>query len=222
MWIALSYCAFLSFIVGHLWRQRHDGFRCYSSGAGLGRAERFGSAVFGLAASVIVVARIADVAASGHDSHPDNVIHLIITIAEALAIPSAIVGAAILLIPNLITATAGPLITPLDHVTFPVLTAALLSRILIRFDPNSSDGRYRSAEILFTWIRSMLTFHPNADMISHAPFLYQARAVFLLLLIAIWPYTRLAGTFARPICGAIKALVSGRATPQYGSSTRCR
>ncbi|MFI6999215.1 respiratory nitrate reductase subunit gamma [Nocardia sp. NPDC050175] len=208
IWIMLPYSAFLSFVLGHVWRLQHDGFRRYTSGTGLDRAERFGATAFGLAVGLLVVARLTDLAASGPHTYPAGTVRLAITVIEILAVAPAIIGATLLLVPNLITATAGSPITPLDRVTFPLLTAGLLSRVAIHVDPNSDDSRYRSAETLFTWFRSLFTAHPHVEMMQHAPLLYQTRALILLLLIAIWPYTRLAGTFARPICRTIKHLAS--------------
>ncbi|MEU8898687.1 respiratory nitrate reductase subunit gamma [Nocardia sp. NPDC048505] len=203
IWIVLPYGAFLSFILGHVWRLRHDGFRHYTSGAGLERVERLGATTFGLAVGVVVLARIVDVAASGPHTPPSSAIRFTITLVELVAVAPAIIGAALLLVPNLITATAGRPVTPLDRVTFPLLTASVLSRVAIQVDPYSDSTRYRSAETLYSWFRSLLTAHPQVDVMQHAPLLYQARALILVLLIAIWPYTRLAGTFARPICRAI-------------------
>ncbi|MFG1798072.1 respiratory nitrate reductase subunit gamma [Nocardia sp. NPDC049149] len=218
IWIILPYSAFLSFVLGHVWRLRHDGFRRYTSGTGLHRAERIGARTFGLGVGLLVVARLTDLAASGPHTHPGSTVRLAITVIEILAAVPAVIGAMLLLVPNLITATAGSPVTPLDRVTFPLLTAGLLSRVAIHVDPNSDSGRYRSAETLFSWFRSLFTTHPQVEMMQQAPLLYQTRALILLLLIAIWPYTRLAGTFTRPIYRTIKHLASHPTRPARGAA----
>lgn len=206
VWIILPYGALLSFAGGHLWRARHDGFRRFTSGADLDQAERIGSTAFGIATSLIVVARITDSLTSAPPSQPQGGVYSSITIIEVLAIPPAIIGAALLVIPNLITATAGRPITPLDRATLPTLAAVLLSGVAIRLDSIHSESR--SPQTLFAWFRSLLTTHPHADSMSHAPLLYQARGLILLLFVAIWPYTRLAGTFARPVASTAKRIAS--------------
>lgn len=206
VWIVLPYGAFLSFVGGHLWRARHDGFRRYTSGADLDQAERIGSTAFGIATSLIVVARIADSLTSAPPSPPQGGIYSSITIIEIIAIPPAVIGAALLVIPNLIAATGGRPITPLDRATLPTLAAVLLSGVIVRLDSIHSESR--SSQTLFAWFRSLLTIHPHADTMSHAPLLYQARGLILLLFVAIWPYTRLAGTFARPIVTTVEGITS--------------
>lgn len=208
IWIVLPYCAFLSFVLGHVWRLRRDGFRRYTSGAGLDRAERIGATTFGLAVGMLVVARVTDMAASGPHTPPSDAVRLTITVIEFLAVVPAIVGAALLLVPNLITATAKTPITPIDRVTFPLLTAAVLSRVAIQVDPISDSSRYRSAETLYSWFRSLFTAHPQVEMMQHAPLLYQTRALILVLLVALWPFTRLSGTFVRPIYRLISHVLS--------------
>lgn len=199
LWIILPYSAFLSFIVGHLWRYRHDRFGWYGTGAETDRAQRIGATAFRIGMGGVVAARIVDLITSGPHSRPDGSIYLTLTVVEICALATATIGAVLLFVPDMIGSPAKPVVSPLDRITFPILVAGLLTWVAIKFDPNSSDESYRTAETLFAWFRSLFTLNPNPDAMEHAPFIYQARGLVLMLFIAIWPYTRLASIIAEPV-----------------------
>lgn len=199
LWIILPYSAFLSFIVGHLWRYRHDRFGWYGTGADTDRAQRIGAVAFQIGMGGVIVARVTDLIASGPHSRPDGSIYLALTVIEICALATATIGAVLLFVPDMIGSPSRPLVSPLDRITFPMLVAGLLTWVAIKFDPNSSDESYRTAETLFTWFRSLFTLHPDPDAMDHAPLIYQARGLVLMLFIAIWPYTRLASIIAEPV-----------------------
>lgn len=202
LWILLPYSAFVSFVAGHVWRYRRDRFRSYITGPHADRAQRIGLTAFRIGIGLLLTARVAEALTAGPHTHPRGAIHVVLTVVELVAIPLAAVGAGLLLIPHMINAER--VITPLDRITLPALIACMLSAVLIEFDPNSTDSEYRTAETLFVWFRSLCAFRPDADAMAHAPFIYQARGLSLLLLISIWPYTRLAGTFAGPIVALVR------------------
>ncbi|WP_280264068.1 respiratory nitrate reductase subunit gamma [Nocardia wallacei] len=198
LWIVLPYCALGSFVLGHIWRFRRDRFR---PAPDADRAERYGAIAFRLGASLVIAARLADLFASGPHDHPPGGMYVLILAVEVVALPTAAAGAVMLILPSVIAGTHRGPVTPVDRITLPVLTAMLLSGVLIRLDPNSTADGYRTAETLFSWARSLPTPHPNPDAMADAPALYQARGLILVLLLGIWPYTRLADLFAAPIAG---------------------
>lgn len=206
VWVLLPCAAVLSFVVGHLWRYRRDRFRGPSYGPHADVAQRLGALSFRIGVPLLVVARIAELLASGPHSRPGGHIEPLLITLQIIAVPLAMAGAAVLLIPPLIAADTHTRVTPLDRITLPVLVAALLSSILVSFDPHSTDRGYLMAETLFTWVRSLVTLHPDVAVMQHAPAMYQARGVIVMLLIAVWPYTRLAGIFAVPATRLLRNL----------------
>lgn len=199
LWIVLPYCAFASFLCGNVWRYRYDRFQPAGGGPDIDRLERHGANAFRLGTILVSAARATDVVASGPHDHPRGAVHGILIGVEVVAGPTAAAGAVLVFLPPMIAGAYRAAVTPLDRLTLPVLTAVVLSGILVRFDPNSTDGNYRPAETLFAWARSLFTLHPHPEAIAHASALYQFRALIVLLLIGIWPYTRLAGIFAGPV-----------------------
>ncbi|MEV6067755.1 respiratory nitrate reductase subunit gamma [Nocardia sp. NPDC052001] len=199
LWVFLPVAAVLCCVGGHIWRFRRDRFLSYLYGPHIDRPQRFGSLAFRTGVPMLFTVRIAELVVSGPHSRSHGTVDVILTLAQCIAIPLAVIGAGLILIPPLITAESRPHVTPIDRMTLPVLVAALLSSVLVTFDPYSTDDRYRTAETLYTWCRSLVTLHPNPEVMQHAPVIYQARGLIVMTLIAIWPYTRLAGIFTVPV-----------------------
>ncbi|WP_433192527.1 respiratory nitrate reductase subunit gamma [Nocardia sp. CA-107356] len=216
LWIALPYGAFISFILGHVWRYRRDGFRSYTRDPEMDREQRFGRTAFRSGVCLIVVARVTNMIASQPHTRPTGAIHVVIMIVQIIGVAAAVVGAVLLFLPDLISGPAHPLITPLDRITFPALAAALLSGVLLEFDP-ASAREYRTGETLFAWFRSLFTIDPYPEAMVHAPLIHQGRGLILLLIIGIWPYTRLAGIFAGPVVRLIRRLPPRR-TRRFGGA----
>lgn len=220
LWVFLPVAALASCVAGHIWRFRRDRFLGYLYGPHTDRVLLFGSRAFRIGVPMVFAVRITEVLASGPHSRTDGGLNVVLTAVQMVGIPLAIAGAGLILIPPLISVEARPHITPIDRVTLPVLVAALLSAVLIAIDPNSTDNRYRTAETLFTWVRSLLTLHPNPDVMQHAPAIYQLRGVIVMLLVAIWPYTRLAGIFTVPLLRLFRRTAGMAARLLPGSGPR--
>lgn len=203
LWIMLPYSAFLSFVLGHVWRYRHDRFSWFGTREEADAGQRFGSTALRVGIGVLAAARVTELLASGPHGHPDGALYVVLAVVEISALVTASIGAVLLFVPDIIGGSTRPIISPLDRITFPLMVSALLSWVAIKFDPNSTDGGYRTAETLFVWFRSLFTLHPQPDVMVDAPLIYQGRGLILMLFIAIWPYTRLAGVMADPLCRAL-------------------
>ncbi len=199
LWIALPYGAFVSFVLGHVWRYQRDGFRSNSRYPEMDRSQRFGSTAFRTGVCLIVPTRLIEVITAEPHARPSGVLHAVTAIVQVSGVAAATIGAVLLLLPDLIAGSSRPVITPLDRITFPAMTAALLSGVLIEFDPITVGREYRTGETLFAWFRSLCAIDPYPEAMQHAPLIYQARGLILLLLLGIWPFTRLAGIFAGPV-----------------------
>ncbi|MEV5832411.1 respiratory nitrate reductase subunit gamma [Nocardia sp. NPDC052112] len=199
LWIALPYGAFMSFVLGHVWRYRRDGFRSYTRYPEMDRGQRIGSMAFRAGVCLVVLTRLIQVITAEPQARPSGVLHVVTTIVQVGGVAAATIGAVLLFLPELIAGPSRPVITPLDRITFPAMTAALLSGVIIEFDPLTVGREYRTGDTLFAWFRSLCTIDPHPEAMQHAPLIYQARGLILLLVLGIWPFTRLAGIFAGPV-----------------------
>ncbi|MCM6775917.1 respiratory nitrate reductase subunit gamma [Nocardia sp. CDC159] len=212
LWIILPYSAFACFALGHLWRYRYDRFGRPEPGPDAGRLERLGPNLFRIGVAGAVLARTTDMLAARPGPH--TWIHTAVTVVELAAQPLAILGALLLIVPPLITAVPRSRVSWLDRCTLPVLAAVALSRVAITFAAGPGAGENLIEDTLFVWFRSLFTPHPTAETMLHAPPMFQARGLILLLLIAIWPYTRLGGTFAGPLVRLAHRLAAEHRLPQ--------
>ncbi|MEC3957840.1 respiratory nitrate reductase subunit gamma [Nocardia sp. CDC153] len=203
-WVVLPYAAVASCVVGHVWRYRRDGFRGFLYGTHVDGAQRVGVGAFRVGLPVVCAVRIAEAFASGPHSRPDAGVRVVLIVGQLVGVPLTVAGAVLILVPSLIAADTRGRVSPLDRMTLPLLAAALMSAILVTFDANSTDNGYRTAETLFVWARSLMVVHPDPAVMAHAPALYQCRALIVMLIIAIWPYTRLAGILFVPILRTLR------------------
>lgn len=207
IWVVLPYAAVVSCAIGHLWRYRRDGFRGYLDGPHIDKAQRIGIAAVRTGFPVVFAVRVAEMLASGPHTRPEHDIQVLLSAVQIVAAPVTVAGVALILIPPLISADVRHRVTPLDRLTLPLLSAALLSAVLVTFDGSATDGRYRAAETLFPWARSLLALHPAPSGMDHAPLLYQARGLIVVAIIAVWPYTRLAGILSVPALRLLRQAV---------------
>ncbi|MQY28542.1 respiratory nitrate reductase subunit gamma [Nocardia aurantia] len=206
LWVVVPYSAFALFVAGHVWRYRRDRFGSDRHPAGSRRIEGTGATLFRTGILLVIVTRLLVMAFPTLRSQPYGAPHMAVIAVELLGMALTVSGAVLLAVPHMIAGTPRRLVSPVDRLTVPVLIFTLMSGLLIQFGSNSYLGEYRTAGTLFRWFRSLLTLHPHPDYMHSAPTPYQARGLIVMLLIAIWPYTRLSGTLAAPIiywCGRL-------------------
>ncbi|WP_216894453.1 respiratory nitrate reductase subunit gamma [Nocardia alni] len=199
VWIIAPYTAFASFWWGHWWRWRTDRFR---SGLAGGRAEtsHTGLWLLRIGLLVVLVPRAAEgvLGRTGSGLAPD--ISHVLAGTELAGTPIALIGAMLVLLPDMVGASTRP-VTILDRMTLPILSIALITGAIVAFDPDSL-----AAKTLFVWFPSLFSGSPRAAEMVHAPFIYQARGLMVVLTIGIWPYTRLCGLFVLPIRRATRSI----------------
>jgi nitrate reductase gamma subunit len=196
VWIGAPYIAFASFIWGHRWRWRLDRFR---SGVG-GRAEisQTGLWLLRIGLLVALLPRMSEMVLHRADSGLAADVSRVLAGSEIVGAPIALVGAILVLLPDLVEASAHP-VTILDRVTLPILATTLITGAVVAFDPNNG-----ATTTLFVWFPSLFSLHPDGAAMVHAPFMDQARGVMIVLTIAVWPYTRLCGILFCPIERAVR------------------
>lgn len=200
LWVVLPYCAFVSFFVGHVWRWHHDRFDPGTSLGAAGRARAMGARIFGIGVLMVVGVRITQaLTITDEDSRPARAVCWTIAGVEMVALPASIIGAMILLLPTVLSAEPRRVVTPLDRITIPVLLAGVTSGVIVDLAPDPFTSANHAAATLFVWFRSLFTVRPRPDVMVHAPLLYQIRGLIVLLMIGIWPYTRVACVYGDPL-----------------------
>lgn len=205
LWMTLPYIAFTSFLLGHVWRYRSDqfGWTTRSSQIHESRLLRLGSPLFhfgmlgvfgGHVLGVLIPQSWTD--AIGISQHT---YHLVAVGAGSVAGFAVIAGIGILLyrrwtVPGVRRAT-----TRSDKIMYFLLAGALITGLLNTVGSNLLWGTYNYRETVSPWFRSLFTVDPQPELMVGVPWTFQAHGLFVLVLIAIWPYTRLVHMFSAPI-----------------------
>ena len=98
--------------------------------------------------------------------------------------------------------TVGPVFlatTTMDKVMYVFLGATLGFGTLatVVYQVFGSGFHYR--ETISPWIRSLMGFQPQPELMLHVPLLFQLHVLTAFALFALWPFTRLVHVFSAPV-----------------------
>ncbi|MBX5473659.1 MAG: respiratory nitrate reductase subunit gamma [Thermoleophilia bacterium] len=204
-WIAFPYAALLVFVGGHVWRWRFDrlGWTSRSSQLLEQRWLRIGSPLFhvgvlgalgGHVLGILVPARATR--AVGID---DSAYHVLSLAAGGFFGAMALAGIVVLTLRRLLVRR----VRRGGGVADVVVDLALLAVVGIGMGEtlgwNLLVGEYGYRETVSVWFRQLFTLHPDASLMSGAPWVYQAHALASLTLFALWPFTRLVHVWTAPV-----------------------
>lgn len=225
LWMTLPYIAFTSFVVGHFWRYRTDqfGWTTRSSQVYESKLLRLGSPLFhfgllGVFGGHVVGLMIPQswTSAVGISEH---VYHLM---AVGLGLPAGVAvvaGSAILLYRRITVSAVRRATTVSDKLMYLLLVGALLTGMANTTTNVFATYNYR--ETVSPWLRSLFTLHPSPELMAQAPATFQLHVLVVLLLLGIWPYTRLVHMFSAPIGYVFRPYVVYRSRdPQRAGSHR--
>jgi nitrate reductase gamma subunit len=197
LWIVVPYAAFGSFVVGHIWRYRFDKFGWDVSSKRENPTRKLGLLMFRGGVLVLILTRSVEFVLcgdSGQSAAVPSVCRVLAGIGWAATV-MAVIGALALMTLRIANPAGRDHTNPVDKMMLPLLGAILVTGIAIMF----GTGDEIPHTMLFPWFRSLLKLAPRTAIMTHAPALAQLRAELVVLLIGIWPYTRLVSVFTAPI-----------------------
>ncbi len=228
LWVALPYAALAVFVVGHLWRYRYDkfGWTTRSSQIYENRLLRAGSPMFHVGILMVIGGHVVGLLiprswleAIGVNEHA---YHLGATWLGTIAAALTLAGLAILVYRR---RTVGPVFlatTVMDKVMYVVLGATLafgtIATVLFQVLGDAYD--YRGS--ISPWIRSILSFQPEASLMVGVPFWFQLHVVTAMVLFALWPFTRLVHVFSAPVGYLTRPYIVYRSRDQHQGSRSLR
>ncbi len=225
LWVALPYAAMAVFVVGHIWRYRYDkfGWTTRSSQTYENRLLRWGSPMFHFGILMVLVGHVVGLLvprewlyAIGIDEH---MYHLGATVLGTFAAVLTLLGLGILIYRR---RTVGPVFlatTPMDKVMYVFLGVTLLLGTAATFAHQILGGGYNYRETISPWVRSILLFQPQPELMAGAPLLFQLHALSATLLFVLWPFTRLVHVFSAPVQYLFRPYIVYRSRDE-GTGTR--
>lgn len=213
LWVVLPYVALTSFVVGHVWRYRHDqfGWTTRSSQIYESRLLRLGSPLFHLGMFAVIGGHILGlvIPKSWTDfvGVTEGMYHFVSVAAGTLAGLATIAGAAILLYRRVTVSAVRRATTTNDKAMYALLVLAIATGMINTVGENLIGGGYDYRETVSPWFRSIFLFSPDPQLMVGAPLSYQVHAVIVLALFAFWPYTRLVHVFSAPVGYVVRPYV---------------
>lgn len=205
LWLTLPYVAFTSFLVGHVWRYRQDqfGWTTRSSQLYESRLLRLGSPMFHFGLLAVLGGHVMGVgipaswtAAVGISEHA---YHLVSVTAGTITGLVTCVGLAILLYRRFTVTAVRQSTSRGDKIMYTLLVAVIVTGMMNTVGANLFGGGYDYRATVSPWFRSLFTLGPQPELMLGVPVSFQAHALLVLVLFAIWPYTRLVHVFSAPL-----------------------
>ena len=215
-WVLLPYVALTSFVVGHVWRYRRDGFTWTARSTQLleRRLLLVGSFAFHLGILGVIGGHVigilipntwTDAVGVSHDLY-----HWVAIVAGGAAGLLLSFGAIVLVYRRLKIDRIRATTLQSDWVMYPLLLVTILLGMLCTFVGGLID-EYDYRETVSPWFRSVFTLQPKGDLMVDAPFLFQTHVTIAWLLYAVWPYTRLVHVWSVPFGYLTRSPITYRA-----------
>jgi nitrate reductase gamma subunit len=225
LWLTVPYVAFTSFLLGHLWRYRHDqfGWTTRSSQLYESRLLRLGSPLFHFGLLTVLGGHVLGIlipaswtAAVGVS---ETAYHLVSVSLGVLSGLVTVAGLAILLYRRITVVAVRKATTRLDKLMYTLLSTAILTGMLNTVGANLI-GHYNYRETVSPWFRSLFSIAPQPELMASAPLSFQLHNLVVLTLLGVWPYTRLVHVFSAPLGYLTRPYVVYRSRDPAPRSTR--
>ena len=223
LWLTLPYVALTSFVVGHVWRYRHDqfGWTTRSSQIHESRLLRLGSPLFhfgilgvlaGHVLGVLVPKRWTSAVGVGEGAY-----HVLAVGGGLLAGGATVAGLAILLYRRVTVTAVRQATTAMDKVMYLLLLGALGTGMANTLGSNLIAGRYDYRETVSPWFRSLFGLDPRPELMTGVPLTFRVHVLVVLSLVALWPYTRLVHVFSAPVGYLVRPYVVYRSRDRHAA-----
>ena len=205
LWVALPYAAIAVFIVGHLWRYRYDkfGWTTRSSQIYENRLLRHGTPRYHIGILMVIAGHVVGLLVPREWLYAigisEEIYHFGATSMGTMAAVLTLAGLTILIYRRRSVSAVFLATTVMDKVMYVFLGATLAFGTLatIVYQVFGSGFHYR--ETISPWIRSVLFFQPQPQLMEHVPLLFQLHILTALVLFILWPFTRLVHVFSAPV-----------------------
>lgn len=225
LWMIAPYIALTSFVLGHIWRYRTDqfGWTTRSSQVHESRLLRLGSPLFHFGLLGVfgghVVGLLVPQEWTSAAGITETAYHLVAVTMGSLAGCAVIAGLGILLYRRVTVPAVRQATSRSDRLMYLLLAGALVTGMLNTL--TNVFARYNYRDTVSPWFRSLFSLHPAVDLMAEAPWTFQLHALIVLVLLGIWPYTRLVHMFSAPIGYLTRPdLVYRSRDPQKASGNR--
>jgi nitrate reductase gamma subunit len=225
LWLTVPYVAFTSFLLGHLWRYRHDqfGWTTRSSQLYESRLLRLGNPLFHFGLLAVLGGHLLGIlipaswtAAVGVSEFAYHLVSVSLGVLSGLG---TVAGLAILLYRRITVPAVRKSTTRIDKIMYTLLSGAIVTGLLNTVGGNLI-GTYNYRATVSPWFRSLFSIAPQPELMAGAPISFQIHNLVVLTLLGVWPYTRLVHVFSAPLGYLTRPYVVYRSRDVAPRSTR--
>jgi nitrate reductase gamma subunit len=203
LWAVLPYVAITLFVVGHIYRYLRDGITWTSQSSEILEKNwlRWGSMLFHYGVILVLAGHFIGliIPKSWHEAMglSEGSYHLIAVLAGIPAGLITLVGLLILIARRSSIRRVLAITSFSDWVVLFVLLGTVIFGLLSTLSNIGGGFDYR--ENIAPWLRGILTLRPEPNLMAQVPMLFKIHIIFVMLLVAIWPFTRLVHVLSLPI-----------------------
>jgi nitrate reductase gamma subunit len=224
-WIVYPYLAAAAFVGGHVWRWRFDrlGWTSRSSQLLEQRWLRIGSPLFHIGLLGVLGGHVVGILVPARATRAigvsDHLYHVFSITAGGTFGALAFAGIVILTLRRLLVPAVRRAGQPVDLAVDLLLLAVIGLGMGETIGWQLGVGDYAYRETVSVWFRGLFAFHPDASLMSGAPWIYQAHTLASLALFALWPFGRLVHVWTAPVQYAVRrAHILYRSSPAASPS----
>ena len=205
LYVVLPYSAVAIFIVGHVWRYRHDQYNWGARSSQLlkSRVLKYSSVIFHLGVFAAIGGHVLGLlvprswtAAVGID---DGAYHAIALVGGLSAGIAVCVGFAGLVYRRFAFPRVRRTTTRVDVITFALLAIGIVTGMLATITNFGDVVHYR--ETVAPYFRNLLVLNPEPELMTGGgvTFIFQLHVSLVWLLVAFWPFSRLVHAWSVPV-----------------------
>lgn len=205
LFVVFPYMCLTTFVVGHVWRYRYDkfGWTTRSSQWYENRLLRWASPMFHFGLLGVLAGHFVGLVVPATWTEAvgvsESTYHLMAVSLGALAGIVMLVGLVGLIWRRRTTPSVFRATTRMDKAMYLVLGIVVLLGLVNTFWVQLVGGGYDYRESVSIWFRSIFWLQPQGELMTEAPWSFQAHAVAAFALLALWPFTRLVHVLSAPV-----------------------
>jgi nitrate reductase gamma subunit len=206
LWSVLPYISISSFVIGLIWRFKYDKFNWTTRSSQIyeGKLLRIAGPLFHLGLFAVigghVVGLLVPQGFTDYLGLSHQMYHLgAITMGGAAGI-ATLLGISLLIYRRRTTAMVFAQTTKNDKTMYIFLMATLLAGSAATLSSAGVIGEeHNYRETVGPWVRSILMFSPNGELMMASPIAFRIHALVAMSLFIIWPFTRLVHSLSAPV-----------------------
>ena len=230
LWVVLPYVVFTLLVVGLVWRYKTDqyGWTSRSSQWNEPAILRWASPLFHFGVLFVFLGHVLGLAVpksfTSSVGISEHAYHLVATVPGTIAGLMTVVGLVALVYRRVVVKSVRVATTRMDIVTYVMLSvpvalgavATVVNQVL-----GGHDG-YDYRETISVWFRSIFYLQPQAQLMVDVPLTFKLHVVAGLLLLGLWPFTRLVHAVSVPVGYVARPPVVYRARDGRREAARTR